>query len=368
MGEPARGGPLRVGLIGCGVAAQSMHLPILGGLRGHFRLVAVCDLDVDRAGAVAADAGVEAHGDAGELLARDDLDAVLVLASGNHHPLVRAALERGLHVLVEKPLCFRASEADDLVSEAERRRLTLMVGYTRWFDPAYQRLQQLLASSLAPPLLARVLTVQTPESIYLQHHRMIRHGCETLVAVRADERADQMADELADLPVEARAFYLDMLLDNSIHDLYLLRGLLGPPVRLASAALDPSRTAFHVSWRFAGDVRGEYDFVLTGGAGGRYEQRLELVGDGYRIVLSYPSPYLRHSTASLSVERSEGASEGAKQETWWPVPGDAVENELLHFEECVRRGTPAIASGRQGATDITLLQQVTRRLWSGQAT
>jgi predicted dehydrogenase len=300
------------------------------------------------------------------MLSRDDLDAILVLASGNHFPLALAALERGSHVLVEKPLCFRIGEANALVAEAQRRGLILMVGYTRWFEAAYQQLQELLKTSLEPPLLARILTVQTPESLYLQHHRMVSWNSEAGIALRVDERARELGDELEGIPVEGRAFYLDMLLDNSIHDLSVVRGLLGGRPRLEAAALDPSRAAFHVSWRFSGEVRCEYDFVLTDRVGGRYEQRVELIGDAYRAVLSYPSPYVRYSSARLTVERVDQAGGGTEESTWWGGPSDAVERELLHFEMSVRNGAAGMASGSEGTIDIALLQEVIRHLWGAQ--
>ncbi|MBC8131907.1 MAG: Gfo/Idh/MocA family oxidoreductase [Deltaproteobacteria bacterium] len=62
----------------------------------------------------------------------------------NHHRLVKAALEAGRHVFVEKPLTLTASDAEELCGLAERKRLTLMVGHLLLYHPAVVRIKALL--------------------------------------------------------------------------------------------------------------------------------------------------------------------------------------------------------------------------------
>ena len=80
---------------------------------------------------------------------RQPLDAVLVLTSGSHAPIAVAAAQAGLHVLVEKPMCFSAAEGAGMVAAAEQAGVTLMVAYPKRYDPAYARSQQ-AAGSPAP--------------------------------------------------------------------------------------------------------------------------------------------------------------------------------------------------------------------------
>src|SRR5207248_2415945 len=99
-------GRLRVGVIGCGLIAQVMHLPYLRELSDRFTLTAVCDISDDVRAACAREYGVpEQYSSWQELIARP-LDAVLVLTSGSHAPIAIAAARAGLHALVEKPMCF----------------------------------------------------------------------------------------------------------------------------------------------------------------------------------------------------------------------------------------------------------------------
>ncbi|PWJ52607.1 Predicted dehydrogenase [Quadrisphaera granulorum] len=77
----------------------------------------------------------------------DEVDAV-VIATGpaTHADLARRALERGRHVLVEKPLALRPTDAESLTSLAAAADLVLMVGHTFAFNPAVERLQSDIAS------------------------------------------------------------------------------------------------------------------------------------------------------------------------------------------------------------------------------
>src|SRR3982074_3866654 len=97
---------LRVGVIGCGLVAQVMHLHYLRELADRYEIAAICDLSEQVRTECAREYGVpEQFATWQELLARP-LDAVLVLTSGSHAPIAVAAAKAGMHVLGEKPLGF----------------------------------------------------------------------------------------------------------------------------------------------------------------------------------------------------------------------------------------------------------------------
>ena len=92
---------MRVGVVGCGLIAQVMHLPYLAELSDRFEIVALCDTRTDLAAACAERYGqphVHAHWE--DLLA-EPLDAIVIATSGDHAPIAIAAAQAGLHVLVE---------------------------------------------------------------------------------------------------------------------------------------------------------------------------------------------------------------------------------------------------------------------------
>jgi predicted dehydrogenase len=84
-------------------------------------------------------------GDFGELLAADDVDAVVIATPvPTHYPLARAALEAGKHVFVEKPPAMRAAEMEELIGLAEAQGLVLMPGHLLLYHPAVQKLKEIV--------------------------------------------------------------------------------------------------------------------------------------------------------------------------------------------------------------------------------
>jgi myo-inositol 2-dehydrogenase/D-chiro-inositol 1-dehydrogenase len=116
---------LRVGLVGAGWIARE-HVATLEHLGGT-QIVAVCDVEPERAKAVQ---GATAYSNWEDLLERETLDALFVCTPPLTHrgPAV-AALERGVHVFLEKPIARTLEDARAIVSAAERSPAVCAVGY-----------------------------------------------------------------------------------------------------------------------------------------------------------------------------------------------------------------------------------------------
>jgi predicted dehydrogenase len=124
--------PVRVAVIGVGSLGQH-HARIFAGLEGA-ALVSVVDADPARGAAVGARHGVPALTSHLEL--PRELDAVSVaVPTSAHAPIVEACLERGLAVLVEKPMATTLEEAAAMVRTAKRTGRMLCVGHTERFNP-----------------------------------------------------------------------------------------------------------------------------------------------------------------------------------------------------------------------------------------
>ncbi len=110
-------------------------------------LVAVCDLDVERAQRVlGARSGVDVHADLADVLARDDVDAIAIATPARtHQDIALAALRAGKHVLVEKPLADSVSSGAAMVDLARSQGLVLMADHTYCYTPAVQRIRELIA-------------------------------------------------------------------------------------------------------------------------------------------------------------------------------------------------------------------------------
>ncbi len=136
---------LRLGLIGCGWIAAA-HVRAAAELADRCSLLWAADPDVARAEGVAAQAGsgCRALADYREGLA--EVDAVIIATPHHlHAPVVLEAARARRHMLLEKPLATTLEDADHMLAAVDEAGVTLMVGYTRHYQPEFRRLRALCA-------------------------------------------------------------------------------------------------------------------------------------------------------------------------------------------------------------------------------
>lgn len=129
----------RVGVIGLGPIGNR-HASIYQELEGA-ELVAVCDRIPERADAASARLGVPAFYSVREMLDRVALDMVSVATGGieygsDHYEPTMQALEAGLHVLCEKPICNEIAPAAEMVAAAREKGLCFGINFNHRFTPA----------------------------------------------------------------------------------------------------------------------------------------------------------------------------------------------------------------------------------------
>ncbi len=136
--------PVRVGLVGYGYAARTFHAPLIAAASG-LTLAAVCSRDAAKVHADLPDIAVDATPDA--LFARADIDLVVIpTPNDTHHPLARAALLAGKHVVVDKPFTVTTAQGQELVALARDHSRVLSVFHNRRWDGDFMTLQRLLES------------------------------------------------------------------------------------------------------------------------------------------------------------------------------------------------------------------------------
>jgi predicted dehydrogenase len=137
-------------IIGCGLIGKKRAACLPKG-----SLAVVCDLDRTRAESLAATiAGCRAVSDPAEVFKSSDVDAVIISAVNSAlSSLTGDAIRAGKHVLVEKPVAFRASEADALLALAGEKRVVVRAGYNHRFHPAFQKAREIVDSGVLGPLM-----------------------------------------------------------------------------------------------------------------------------------------------------------------------------------------------------------------------
>lgn len=131
---------IRLGVIGTGALGRH-HTRIAGQVSGAER-VGVYDVDRETADRVAAEHGARVF-DSFDSLAGEIDAAVLAVPTVDHARLGCELLERGIHVLVEKPMAASLEEADRLLEAAEKAGRVLAVGHVEFYNPAVQALLSL---------------------------------------------------------------------------------------------------------------------------------------------------------------------------------------------------------------------------------
>jgi predicted dehydrogenase len=148
---------VRFGIIGCGGIANGFHMRDLSQIP-EAKLVACADLRPEAAKQFAEKWGADAsYGDHTQLLARHDVDAVIVATHHETHAAIAVdALEAGKHVLVQKPLTTRLEDADRLVESAKARpRQKIQCFPFNWTSAVVEAIRLLQDGAIGKPCQAR---------------------------------------------------------------------------------------------------------------------------------------------------------------------------------------------------------------------
>jgi predicted dehydrogenase len=348
---------LRVGVVGCGLVAQVMHLPHLRELSDRFEVAAVCDISPTAlAHAAARFPEASRHTDWQDVLAAP-LDAVLVLIPGSHAPIATAAAESGRHVFVEKPMCLNPDEGREMIDAAGNAGVVLMVGYMKRYDPAYEELARTLERDAVG--FARVTTLEAPLEPYVAHLELSLGGRDVdpeLLARLTDDDAERIALALPDEDEVVRRAYRSVLLDSMVHELNGVRGLLGEPTELHFARIAGGTVQAAMSFGAVECVAMWLD--LPGIA--RYEQEWAFYGPDARSTLRFPSPFLRNEPTLLEREGGEPGTPNAWRSVQTVAYEEAFKRELVEFHAAVCEGRAPRTDGEDGLRDVLLCQAIAR--------
>ena len=271
-------------------------------------LVAVADADAARAVEIARALGCGHASDYRSLLSR--IDAVCVaVPTEKHHEVVRACLEAGVHVLVEKPLARTLAEADALLVLARARALVLQVGHLQRFNPAFQA----LAADGGRPLFIDI-------------------------------------ERLA--PFKARGADVDVVLDLMIHDLDLVLALAKAPVEQVSAC------GFRVLTDAIDIANARIEFAdgcIASVSASRVSQsqvrKLRVFRHDAYVSADLQGQKLRHvRKGAAGIEESEQSFERA----------DELRAQAEDFLRAVRERAAPLVSGEHGRAALALAQKIGR--------
>lgn len=137
---------IKIGLCGLGYWGKNLFRTLEANRGIQLVAVADCCLEIrEKLGIL--HPHLSLYVDAMDLIVDPEVDAVVIATPvALHYDQAKAALDRGKHVMVEKPMCTASIEADDLVARARRMGCSLMVDHTFLFHPAVGKLGELVHS------------------------------------------------------------------------------------------------------------------------------------------------------------------------------------------------------------------------------
>lgn len=139
MGGSAK--PLRTAVIGVGAMGRH-HARICSEMDGVI-LAGIADRDPQIRAWAASRYQTQTYADCRELCQAEELDfAIVSVPTQEHYQVASTLIERGVHVLVEKPLALSAEEACDLIAQARAQGVKLGVGHVERFNPAIIALKE----------------------------------------------------------------------------------------------------------------------------------------------------------------------------------------------------------------------------------
>ena len=318
---------VRVGVIGAGALGYH-HVRILREVPGA-RLIGFYEARDDRAAAVSKELGVRAYTRLEELL--DEVDAAtVVVPTPAHYDVAKAALARGKHLLIEKPIAATLAEADELLTTASRTGALIQTGHVERFN--------------------RAIRAALP---YVEKARFIE------------------SDRLA--PFNPRGADVAVVLDLMIHDIDLVRTLVGSHVRDVSAVgvqvLTPFVDIANARLRFDD---GAVANITASRVSRERMRKVRIFQESGYLSLDLAAGEgeffrLRRDVDFAELAKGAQAIEAFVERVPLIAPeGEPLRLEFESFLDAVRGGTPVTVSGEDGrealAVALTIVSEIERTL------
>ena len=308
---------LGVAVIGTGFWGRN-HARVFKELE-QTELLAVCDVNAERAKNVAKQFGVKAYTSIGKLLRRKDIEAVSnCVWSLNLAKESLKALKAGKHVLVEKPMATNVKQAEKLLEVAKKEKLHLTVGFLMRFIPGIQHIKNAIGDKTIGNLV-----------------------CAT--AKRVSEWPERIGD-------------VGVVKDTAIHDIDIIRYLFNEePIAVYAKTGSMKHKKFedyaHIMLTFEG---GKSAFIESNWLT-PYKTRT-LVVTGSKAIMK-----LDYITQELTVE---DAKETIQPRYPWQEP---LKLELQHFANCILRREKPLITGMDGLKTLQIAEAALKSSTIGRA-
>jgi len=305
--QPVRTAVIGVGYLGRFHAQKYAALP-------ESALVAVVDARAEVRDRVAAEVGCRAVADYRDIL--DEVEAVsIATTTPAHFPIAQDCLERGVHVLVEKPITETPEQARTLIETARRRGRILQVGHLERFNSAVLALEGVLG---------------TPR--FIESHRLA--------------------------PFKERGTDVNVVLDLMIHDIDLIQSLVGSPIvsidAVGTSVFSQELDIANARIRYA---NGCVANTTASRVSMKMERKLRLFQDDAYVSIDLQQKVLTIVRKPLAGAAATPGQVSIEERSF--EQGDALKFEIEAFLRSIREERPPVVSGEDGLRALETAIRIT---------
>lgn len=357
---------VNIGMIGLGEVAQTVHLPIVAEMPDLFRVTAICDISPTLLQAIGDRLHLPEsarHQRFDDVVARDDVDLVMVLTSSEYHAETAiTSIEAGKHTFIEKPMCLTIAEADAIVAAHNAANVQVMVGYMRRFAPAFVEAERQLPS-LGELRYGRVRAIIGPNATFIDQSKVhvvrARDFPDGALADRRERDRAGLREAIGEASPALQNSYR-LLGGLSSHDLSAMRELLGMPLGVVSASHWNDGRAIHAVFDY-----GSYQvaFETHVDAQARFDASIEVYGSSKSLRIQYDTPYLRQLPTELHITETIGTA--LTQSVVRPTLTDPYRVELEHVHGVVCGTETVKTTPEDSRQDLVLFRWIIEAIRRG---
>jgi scyllo-inositol 2-dehydrogenase (NADP+) len=310
---------IRVGIVGLGKMGISHHA--IANVHPDVEVAGVCDENGYVTNVLAKYTGVSCYSKYDDLLANEQLDAVIISTPSKHHArMVEVALERNLHVFCEKPFVLDTLDGERLVELAERKRRVNQVGYHYRFVASFEEAARVVKSGG----LGKI------------HH------------VRAEAYGPVVLRDRGSTWRSAKSEGGGALYDYACHAIDLINFLHGPPESVEGVIVNSvfSRDVedeIYCTMKFAGGASGQLAVNWSDESFRKMSTRVSVWGSNGRLVADRQEcqVYLREPHAALP-KYGKGwtvrYTTDLTSEVWFYLRGEEYSAQIDYFVQSIKAG------------------------------
>jgi predicted dehydrogenase len=354
---------VRIGVVGGGLVAQAEHLPYLNALRDWFDLVALAEPSATVREALGARYGIPGlHADHRALLDADGLDAVVVCSpAGTHAHVVVDALNAGLHVFVEKPMCITLADADAIVAARDRSGKIVQVGTMKRYDPAVEAMLESLPGTSADLRYVSVVVNDPEFEPYFEPGDIVRGADVPQELIDATRRAEaeQVEQAVGSADEDTVRAFSESFLGSLLHDLNVVHAALAKlgeplPAEVVGGDWWNGGRAVYGALRLRNGARVDGAWIQLLETF-EYRETIQLMFAEEVHTLEFPSPWLKQHPTVYRRSRRDGRRDDVRIVQGYD---ESFARELRHFHDCITEGVACRTPPEDARIDIDVLTKM----------